>query len=412
MSWHRSAASAVHRRIWQRLPRGLRRAVLLNATSLLAPRPDPDAAPVPPVFVVGYFRTASGLGESARLCDAACRALGLDTHSIDLSPDHMQPIDLPHDAPARARGHRGPGTVILHVNAPLVPLALRQLGRSFVKNKHIIGYWAWELESVPAEWCHGVAFVHRVWVPSRFTAEAVRRRTPALPIRIVPHPLAVHDRPRAAGSEDRFRVLMVFNAASGFARKNPCAGIAAFRKAFAGDTTAELIVKSSNLDVYPQARAMLAAAIGGQQNIRHIADVLPPHDLEALYDTADAVLSLHRSEGFGLVPAEAMLRGLPVVATDWSGNNDFLDADNGCPVRYRLIPARDPQRVYDFLELGWADADIDHAAELLQRLKNDPAWRTRIGQRAAADAARLFSLEAFGAAMNEVVIPPSPPPCR
>jgi len=355
------------------------------------------------VFVVGYFSTASGLGEAARLCWEACCKLGLDARRIDISAAQMQPLDLPHDAPLDARGHRGPGTVIVHVNAPLVPLALTQLGRSFVRHKHIIGTWAWELESVPADWRHGIPFVHQVWVPSRFTAEAVRRRAPALPIRVVPHPLAARARPAAAGSQGRFRVLMVFNAASGFARKNPCAGIAAFRQAFAGDAAAELIVKSSNLGLYPEAWAVLAAAIGGQPNIRHIADVLPPQGLEALYDTADAVLSLHRSEGFGLVPAEAMLRGLAVVATDWSGNTDFLDTDNGCPVRYRLIPARDPQRVYDFPEFGWADADIDHAAELLRRLKNDPAWRTRIGQRAAGDAARLFSLEAFATTLHEIL---------
>ncbi len=408
MSWQRSAASVVHRHIWQRLPHGLRRQALLHASSRLAPRPDPHARTVQPVFVAGYFRTASGLGESARLCAEACHALGYDTRTVDISAEHMQPTDLPHDAVADARSHLGPGTVILHVNAPLVPLALLQLGRAFVRSKHIIGTWAWELERVPPDWRRGLPFVHQAWAPSRFTAEAVRQKASALAIRVVPHPLAVRARPVAAGSRDRFRVLMIFNAASSFARKNPCAGIAAFRRAFGADANAELVVKSSNLDVYPGARAALKTAIGGQSNIRHIDHVLPPHEIEALYEFAGAVLSLHRSEGFGLVLAEAMLRGLPVVATNWSGNVDFLDADNGCPVRYGLVPARDPRGVYDFPDLRWAEPDIDHAAEYLRRLSSDPDWRTRIGRRAAEDAARIFSLEAYGAVMNELVGRPSP----
>jgi hypothetical protein len=137
---------------------------------------------------VGYFRTASGLGESARLCAEACRALGYDTRTVDISAEHMQPTDLAHDADARS--HVGPGTVILHINAPLVPLALLQFGRAFVKHKHIIGYWAWELELVPSEWRLGFPFVHQVWVPSRFTAGAVRQQNAVLPIRVVPHPIA------------------------------------------------------------------------------------------------------------------------------------------------------------------------------------------------------------------------------
>lgn len=403
MSLIGSTASVVHRRIWQRLPHGLRRAALLHTSSLLAPRPEPDAAPGPPLFVVGYFRTASGLGGSARLCYEACRRLGLDTHSIDISAAHLQPADLPHESAGDGRGQRGPGTVILHVNAPLAPLALLQLGRSFIRNKYIVGYWAWELAHAPRGWQRGSTFVHRAWVPSHFTAAAVGRQAPALPIGVVPHPLPARARPAAGRSNDRFRVLMVFNAASGFARKNPCAGIAAFRKAFAGDATAELIVKSSNLDVYPEGKAMIAAAIAGQPNIRHISNVLTAHALDALYDSADTVLSLHRSEGFGLVLAEAMQRGLPVVATDWSGNTDFVNADNGCPVRYRLIPARDPQHIYDFPDLDWAEPDVDHAAELLRALRYDPDWRMQIGRRAAIDAARVFGLDAYGAVMSELL---------
>ena len=387
---------------WQRIPRRLRRAALHQAASLLAPRPDAHASPAPPVFVIGYFRTASGLGEAARLCHEACRGLGLDARTIDISAAHMQPADLPPGDARDHRSHRGPGTVILHVNAPLVPLALMQLGRAFIRHKHVVGAWAWELERIPPDWDHGIGFVHQAWAPSHFTAEAIRRAAPELAVHVVAHPLAVRARaaPIAPTQRSRFRVVMIFNAASSFARKNPCAGIAAFRRAFLEDPGAELIVKSSNLEAFPDGRAMLAAAIGDAPNIRHVAEVLAPDALQALYDRADVVVSLHRSEGFGLVPAEAMLRGLPVVATGWSGSTDFLDAQNGCPVRYTLVPARDPQRIYEFPGLVWAEPDVDHAAELLRRLRGDLAWRASLGRQAAEDAARRFSLDTFGAALS------------
>jgi hypothetical protein len=61
----------------------------------------------------------------------------------------------------------------------------------------------------------------------------------------------------------------------------------------------------------------------------------------------DVVMSLHRSEGFGLTIAKGIL-GLSVIATNWSGNVDFLTRETGFPVPYRLIPAADPQGSYHF----------------------------------------------------------------
>ena len=41
----------------------------------------------------------------------------------------------------------------------------------------------------------------------------------------------------------------------------------------------------------------------------------------------DCFVSLHRAEGFGLTMAETMGMGKAVVATDYSGNLTFMDAD-------------------------------------------------------------------------------------
>lgn len=395
MELHRKALQLLHHHVWQRLPPKLRRAALTRATSLLAARPDREIEAAEFVFVVGVLRTASGLGESARLCYEALRRLGVETFGVDMASALMQPVELPHYAFKDGRSHIGPGTVILHVNGPLVSLALMRLGRDFLERKRIIGYWAWELEHTPSEWRSGVPFVHEIWVPSRFTANAVADVATATPIRIVPHPVSVRPHTAASKQASAFRVLMVFNVQSGFERKNPCAAISAFRRAFGDDPSCELVVRSSRLEGYPPGRGLIDAAIEGQKNIRHLAGVMPAGELDDHYAAADAVISLHRAEGFGLVLAEAMLRGLPVVATDWSGNVDFMNESNSCPVRCTLVPAHDPQRVYDYPQWHWAEPDIDHAAELLRRLRDDTHYRLQIGQKAAQDAADLFSLNAY-----------------
>ena len=70
--------------------------------------------------------------------------------------------------------------------------------------------------------------------------------------------------------------------------------------------------------------------MAGVPNIRLDTRTLPAAESHALTACADIVLSLHRSEGFGLVLAEAMLLGKPVVATGWSGNMEFMDEASAC----------------------------------------------------------------------------------
>jgi glycosyltransferase involved in cell wall biosynthesis len=122
-------------------------------------------------------------------------------------------------------------------------------------------------------------------------------------------------------------------------------------------------------------------------NIRIETRTFAPQDSHALTACADIVLSLHRGEGFGLILAEAMLLGKPVVATGWSGNTDFMDRANSVLVGYRLIRARDDRSVYRGL---WAEPDVAEAALRLRQLADDPALRHDLGERARRSiAARL-----------------------
>jgi len=390
--------SLLHRHVWQRLPHSWRRAALFHAAALVASRPSSKAGATAPIIVAGVFNTASGLGESARLCYNALKSAGVSVFGIDLTAALMQPDDVPGFPFVDGRSCEGPGTLILHVNSPLVPLALCRLGRRLVGAKYIVGYWAWELPEVPPDWRHGIPFVNEIWVPSTFVADAIRPFAAGRPIHIVPHPVALSSSnglspPRS--SDSPFTVLTVFNAASSFARKNPCAAIQAFRRAFGDDRTTRLIVKGSNLSSLPQAVALLKGAADSAPNVVFMDEVMSAAEITSLYDEADVFISLHRSEGFGLTIAMAMLRGLPVVATGWSGNVDFLNDETGIPVRYRLIPARDEQGTYHHPDMMWAEPDIDEAATALRRLRADPLLRTRLGTQAAQFATRAWSPQTY-----------------
>jgi hypothetical protein len=270
------AARALHplHRLWRGLPPGLRRAAHARTTAWLAPHPDAVPPPVRRgVAVCGETARASGLGEGARLMHAALDLLGVPAWLIDAAPrlpgePPGEPISMP------------PGGVplVLHVNAPLLPAALLRLPRGALRGRRIIGYWAWELPAVPPSWRAGVASVHEIWVPSRFTAAALEPLAPGR-ITVVPHPVAA--RPPAPSAltradfalpDDAFVVLSSFSLASSFARKNPLAAIAAFRAAFDGTAGAVMVLKVSHAEHWPHDLAALraehpagnAAAAGGR----------------------------------------------------------------------------------------------------------------------------------------------------
>src|SRR5262249_24712853 len=158
----------------------------------------------------------------------------------------------------------------------------------------------------------GARCVHEVWVPSDFVAGAIE---PLLPgrVRVVPLPLAVaRPEPSALGRaafglpRDAVVVLVSFNLASSLERKNPLAAIAAFRAAFGDRRDRFLLMKVGNREHAPDDFSRIVEAVAGAPNIRLETRTLPTADHHALTAASDIVLSLHRSEGFGLVLAEAM----------------------------------------------------------------------------------------------------------
>ncbi len=389
-------------RLWRLLPAQHRRRALTTAAALLAPRiaRTYPAASQPGLAVVGELSRASGLGEGARLILAALQQARLPAWPVDVGP--LLPAHSA-DLPACTRTPPPGVPLLLHVNPPLLPLLLCRLPRSLVRGRRIIGYWAWELPTPPPDWRIGAQFVHEAWVPSHFSAAALETLLPGR-VRVVPYPLAAVppapaplDRAAFGLPHDAVVVLVSFNLASSLERKNPLAAIAAFRAAFGDRPDRILVLKVGNPDHFPEDFARIASAAADAPNIRLETRLLPPGELHALTAACDIILSLHRSEGFGLVLAEAMLLGRPVIATGWSGNMTFMDETCAALVEYRLVPTHDPRGTY--VNTVWAEPSQELAVAHLRRLADDRAARCDLGARGRIAAlARLGTAPLLAAA--------------
>lgn len=404
----KSRLGTLHR-LWRLLPPGPRRALLARASAFAAPRPDRNPlSPQGGVVIAGELSRPSGLGEAARLMRDAVAGLGLPVWEADIGtpgePCRLLPRDVPEGAP-----------LLLVVNAPTVPWALLRLPRALLRRRRVIAYWAWELPAVPPAWRIGLPFVHEIWGISRFTADALRTLLPPgspVPVRVAPIPVAepVPSARRRADfglPEDALVVLTSFSLASSNVRKNPLGALEAHRRAFGDRPDRILVLKVGNPGHFPEEFAAIAAA-AARPNVRLFTETLSRADTHALTACADIVLSLHRSEGFGLVPAEAMMLARPVVATGWSGNMDFMDASSAALVGYRLVPAVDPRGVFEAPGAVWAEPDLDEAAAALRRLADDPEGRVALGRRGAEKVRAALGPHSVAAALRAagMVVPP------
>ncbi len=368
---------------------------LRRAAGLLAPKADPVApGHSNGVVVAGELDQTTGMGEAARRYQAGCETLGMLRGAVTLRVGGgFDAARLPADA-----------ALLLAVNAPTIPLMLARAPRGLLRGRRVIGAWAWELPVPAREWGVGKNYVNEVWACSAFAAGAFESLLPGR-VRVVPYPLALVARPQVAGSRADFGLpedvtAVIFSLGSSFTRKNPLAAVAAFGQAFGNRADQVLVVKISGEAAFPAEAAAVRAAASAANNIMVFSGSWAPERIEALLAVTDIVLSLHRSEGFGLVPAQAMLLGIPVVATGWSGNMQFMDEQSAALAGYKLIAMTDPTGVYGNIPGAvWAEPDIGHAAELLRRLGDDPAWRAELGQRGKAKAEAALNGDALRTAL-------------
>jgi len=354
----------------------------------------------PGVNLIGYFDAESGMGEVARGLRRALASAGIGClpHNVDIGVHSRR-------GEADAAGSEPPDfrydVNLFCVNADQVPYVTDHFGKSARKGRLNVGFWLWELSTFPERYRPAFDFFDEVWTPSAHCVEALSAVS-SVPVRRVPLTVGapgerLHDRAHFGIPEGEFALLFAFDFLSFWERKNPLAVIEAFKLAFAGDEPVRLVLKSSNstaASVDPSGRERIAKAMEGL-SATWIDDTLSRQEVRDLFRACDCYVSLHRAEGFGLTIAEAMALGKPVVATNYSGNVDFFNLNNGWPVRYDLVELDASVGPYDAGAV-WAEPDVAHAARQMRAVYTDAAERERRTRRAQSDVREQLSDAAVG----------------
>jgi glycosyltransferase involved in cell wall biosynthesis len=362
----------------------------------------------PPPFgvnLVGYLRAELGVAEVARQLIGA-----LDTQGVPLLPIGIEADTSRqgHDF-AQVEQFANPFAVnLLCVNADQTPRIAEEAGRAFFAGRYTIGLWWWEVSDFPEYFRSAFAAVDEVWAGSAFVADTLRAVSPRpvvqIPMPVTLPPGVAPDRARF-GFGDDVTFLYVFDYNSIVERKNPLGLVEAYLRAFPAEvggtvpSGTRLVLKCINNARHPEAHARVLEAAAGREDIQVIDAYLSAGEKDALLASCDCYVSLHRSEGFGLTCAEAMLLGKPVIATGYSGAADFMDPGHSLPVGWTLMPIGPGNEPYP-ADGEWADPDLDEAAAHMRAVAQDPALRRELGERARAFIEREHSPQAAGAAIR------------
>lgn len=360
----------------------------------------------PAVVWRGPVHRASGLGIASRAYVDSLRRQGVRV-TIDRGHRH---------------GGRSPRSAVLICHQS--PSAVR-LRRERQRYRRIILNTVWETTRIPRSWQRTIHGFDAICVPSQHNRRALRNSGVKRPVYIVPH--GVNSReytpsnpklklPQAKG---RFVFVSVF----GFQhRKNPEALLRAYWEQFSASDRVLLVIKTNGyapseneawirgkIDAYKR-RLKLRKATAP---VLVIGRRMSRKQLKGLYTLADAFVLPTRGEGVGLPFLEAMASGVPVIATGWGGQMDFLTRGNAFLVDYRLRPPAWSMRRgaalgrsfrYLFAESGqlWAEADIGSLKRQMKAAYSQPGLCRRKGRQGRRDALR-WSWSRAGRAFRRVV---------
>jgi glycosyltransferase involved in cell wall biosynthesis len=356
------------------------------------------------VTLVGHVFSRGGRGEDVRAAYRALKAAGIHPSVVDIfrvtSPDE----DVLEELWDGIVEEIGDGINIYFINADEVATVLSHLrttGRFSGRGYNVV-YPVWELARYPVEWARELDKFDEIWVPTLFIYDSIASKARA-PVRLLPFAsglpeVRVYGREEFGISADSYAFLFLFDFASYVERKNPLAVIDAFGLFLRKQPTAKakLVLKLSGVNQhereYEELRRYIVPVAA---NVTLLDRLLNSSELAALFWCCDCYISLHRSEGFGRGLAEAMSLGKPVIATDYSGNVDFMNERNSLLVGYHLVAV--PEGCYPFgSEQVWAEPNAAQAARYMKQLVDDPALGRMIGEQARKDLFRTNGYSTVG----------------
>lgn len=256
----------------------------------------------------------------------------------------------------------------------------------------LLHHYAWEETGFPQDWVDAFnAHLQGMTCLSQHVQKVMVDNGVTLPMTTsgcgVDHWDRIDADPDYRASGRAFRFLHV---SSCFPRKGADVLLKAYGQAFTSDDDVTLIIKTF-ANPHNEVHEWLAQARRGNArypDVQIIEKDLSDAQLKALFGQCHALVAPSRAEGFGMPLAEAMLTGLPVITTGWSGQLDFCNPDTAWLIDYTFAPADTHFGLFGSM---WAEPNQQHLADTMRQVFQLPAAERRL----KADNGRALLMSQF-----------------
>jgi GT2 family glycosyltransferase len=268
-----------------------------------------------------------------------------------------------------------------------VPQVVYGQGDMFHANSgpYKVGFTMLETDRIPVDWVHQGNAMDEVWAPSEFNAQTFQISGITKPIHVIPlgvDPDYFNPGISRGPLPGVYTFLSVFEWGE---RKAPELLLRAFNEEFSGEEPAILIAKVSNvdpgLDVTREIANLGLDPKGGRIHVS-LNQTIPTYQLGVLYRSADCFVLATRGEGWGMPIIEAMACAVPVIATNWGAQCDYMTSDNSYPLPVeRIVPARAKCPYY--AGFNWAEPSYPDLRRLMRYVYDHQAEARSVGERAS-----------------------------
>jgi glycosyltransferase involved in cell wall biosynthesis len=332
----------------RRWPQAMRRAIGISASATANDVPAPKGLRV---LLDGHISGSYSLAITNRELVQAMVRHGADV-DIAVQPRDMEVTDEIKDLPRGVEAYE-----------LLTSLVARGKERSFVSSPYIRLYHAWPPATHTRrvnETAIGVFFWEESIIPENivrlfndsydgiivttwFIKKTLIDNGCRIPIELVPfpHELLGNNLPQQPARRGDRRYIDFLHVSSCFARKGPDALLRAFNEVALRIPNLRLIIKSfenPHLRIRQQVEEYVNQQV--RNRIQLIIEDLSDQQMADLYRSADAIVLPTRGEGLNMPVIEAAYYGLPVIATTYTGQADFISSSNAWPVAFDFTPSR------------------------------------------------------------------------
>jgi|GEM_PF-4347994 len=352
----------------------------------------------------GHIRGVLGLGNSARNHILAMHSVGIPIMALNI-PFARAEMEFP-TIPMTEKPRYS--TSVIQVQPEGLIKFLAHVNPAAFQGRWTVAAWVWELDQVPKNWTMFESLFDEIWTLSEFSATAFRK-TFSKPVQVVPSCISdlssylIYEKSYFQLPNNTYTYLYIFDSASYFDRKNPFALVRAFQQAYGNSIDVLLVLKVGNPQFDPLNMEKLRNLASHTSNIRIYDTAFTDSEIYSLINACDCYVSPHRSEGFGLTPAEALYLHKAVIATDYGSTTDYLSEETGYPIEYKRVEL---EQDYGPYQKGshWADISIEHLAHFLIHVRKHPE-EARLKALKGGEYIRMhYSYDAIGKKIKELVM--------